>query len=411
MIFVLINAHLFQQFHFNVQKNVPKKSEIIKNVTIDDNCFEDCTSLSKFTCENVENIKINKNSFKGCFKMKEINIKSTKSIELNENCFLEMKCLHNLFFQSNELLIKGHLFDKNQFLSSINIKTNLSLTITKEIFDKCSNLTSIFISSNSTLTILKKNFLQLAYLETLELYGNTIIIEDNCFNKCVNIFIEKYSENIFKIFKIQSNSLIKIGKNCFNELLYLNSIEITGQTVVIHNSCFNRCISLSHCIFSGSSKFFIGNLCFNECSNISTISFSNFDYVEIDSESFIDCANKFSEFNINPSKSINPNDYFYSFQNLVSKTMQTYFVQLDEKSDQFCIDVYLNDTREFQITFFKRMILLSRLNYLGIKPLIGFGFITVNKKCYPAIMRKNSLESLIAKKDPLANSQKYIILL
>ena len=93
------------------------------------------------------------------------------------------------------------------------------LTIPSNAFKECQNLINITLASKSTLMISEENFLNMGYLEKIKMSGNKIIIQDNCFNKCINISsndsYQQYSSNKSLILKSDTNRRFLV-KSCYD---------------------------------------------------------------------------------------------------------------------------------------------------------------------------------------------------
>lgn len=243
-------------------------------ITIERSAFEDCYKLLRIDLpKNV--IKLGQSSFKRCFKLNTINFNDNlKSIE--DMAFYGCKSLKE-FNLPKDVVINGDLVFFNSSVEySINNQITSTIYSPHDIkpyeFSNTDTITELNITKPCTIG--KYAYSSCRNLTSIVVDNPNIIIEDNAFEKCLNLKrvyinaksigkgilsfckqledisiygIETLPEEIFfgceSLKKININDIKNIGKKSFGECFSLESFNFENiQT--IGEKAFSRCESL-----------------------------------------------------------------------------------------------------------------------------------------------------------------------
>ncbi|KAK8840314.1 hypothetical protein M9Y10_030870 [Tritrichomonas musculus] len=288
-----------------------------------ENCFEGCSSLSKFVCEKLCKARICKQAFKGCNKLEEFSYTHAATVIIEDKCFVGLNNLKSILIQSDVVNLNNNWISNCLSVYSVTIESSQHIEVLSRWFQKCNSLASITLICDANLILAEGCFSGLSNLQTLEIKSGQITIENNCINNCFssqdykkNSNSDSYSKNYIKLI---SKSKVTIGSDSFNELPYLGSVEISGDQVNIGNNCFslkkidnfahsienikihsnnvrieNNCFDCLCSLKSfniQSKQVIIGKECFKKCDSLSSFSIPDPSEIFLDSQLFEECSN------------------------------------------------------------------------------------------------------------------------
>lgn len=302
---------------------------IIEKLNIGENCFESCKTLSKFKIQNCQKIIINSDSFKGCENLISFSISKCKNIELQKNILSNNIKLKTFEMEGDNIIFNGNIVNNCSSLKKISIISNHPILISKDSFYHCESLINVIFKTQSILEITQENFC-FAHAEFIQLEGQQIIIGDNCFtsNLSNNTDFDIVSHEKSPLISIKSNSEVLIGKNCFNGLVIIDSIEINSKAIIIKNNCFNKCESLRIIKLISETTLNILNGSFGQLSNLETIDLSG-ENIKIDDNCIQKCFIK---------EKINKSIYSYNHNSVKNTTK----FQFNLKNLKLRVNVLMN---------------------------------------------------------------------
>lgn len=233
---------------FNEKQTLRKIELKGKKEKIDENCFNDCYSLYIFVISGTEKVKIKSNQFFNFINIKEY-------LKLVQNCFLGADELMNLS------IIGGDILNNNDVHSDFPVLLHFSIIQANYVF------------------IEESQFKNSKNIETIKIQSETIIsIGSNCFEKCERL----------KSLKLEADDVF-IGKNCFKNCSSLEIVDFDlASKINMEQFAFSMCLSLVDIFISASSCLFVGENCFSECENLHSVKF-NANHISIKQDSFKKC--------------------------------------------------------------------------------------------------------------------------
>lgn len=365
-----------------------------------------------YSTKDLRNIKIYSDEiyigdfcFSNTSKLNSIEITCTKKLKIGKNCFAN--CCS---------------------LSSISIKNESvdDLIISMDTFYNCKSLVNITIDSKSKLILENDVFSCNKKLEKVNLKGSYVFIGDKCFKDSFTkeeyyqyYYYKNEQIKIYKFLKIESESNVEIGKNCF-EACNIDNFEISGIEVSLKEESFSNCSLLTYFRILNATKVLIEEFSFKNCSNLNTISLDEIGFVSIKPHALFGC-NELKKFYLKLSLIYDAwNDYDIKQTPLKTGNSNNLFISQKKGTEEFFVFKQLlqeNKYNEYLKKFTKQIISLSKNNDLIISVFCGCGLIKLNSmsESYLTIMtryyNKGSLDDVFSKKVQLSDTQKYILIL
>lgn len=239
---------------FQNLRNLKSIGFITDSIILKDNFANECSSLTFITIKsNKGSIIIYSNSFKNSC-LKNVSIHAPK-LKLCSQCFEEMKTLDSIKINSDDLVICSDCF-KNCSLSSFQLQCKNISSLKSDVLSGCKikNFTYIVVGD---LTINNDCLNFGANIFCMGLKANSVNIEKQFLYFPFNSII------------INAVAKIKLCERCFLDSTNLNSIEINGTEIIIDNCCFMNCISLESFIIGNKAEVLsLGTEVFNKCAKL-----------------------------------------------------------------------------------------------------------------------------------------------
>lgn len=325
-----------------------------KTLSIGENCFENCKSLSIIDFKNnLDKITLNSRAFKGCDSLEIFVLNKLNEVEIRKECFKEIPNLKSIAIISKSISLGEKFIQNCKLLSYVKIECENDLTISSNTFDCCQNLNTISLCSSSLLKLKNNSFLDKSELSTIELSGKTVEISPKCFENCTSLtifFIKnsgkiKIDENQFqncnnlsriviqstKTIGPDNDSKIEINDNGFSGAINLNCFEVVGGDIILNNKHFENCSLLekifvenalnivleNRCFFEApkikkveisGKNVSIKQSCFENCSSITDLILKNSDNINLGRRSFYNCSNLKGQIDFTSTKNLNIDD-------------------------------------------------------------------------------------------------------
>ena len=230
------------------------------NITsIDDNAFQNCTSLTNITLPNTLTT-INNNAFFNCTSLTSITLQNglqTIGIGAFENCTK----LTSINIPSTVTTINNFAFFDCTSLTSINIPSTVT-TINNNTFENCTSLTNITLP-NGLQTIGQSAFFNCTSLTSITLPNGLQTIGQSAFFNCTNL-----TSITLK------NGLQTIGQSAFYNCTKLTSINIPSTVTIINDNTFFNCTNLTSITLKNGLQT-IGISAFFNCTSLTSITLPN----------------------------------------------------------------------------------------------------------------------------------------
>ena len=186
-------------------------ADLMKDDTTGNYAFEDCESLENVVINNTQAVSIQEGTFDGCSKLKDVSLFTSspaKSFHIGKYAF------------------------RNTLVETMNF--NVPVTVDEGAFYGCKKLSSVYFKKSAIIGVsafsnaFEKN--SAIPEKKVTFYGVTNTLGESSFDGCTGITALEFSDN---------NSVINIGKNCFNGTSSLNEIEFKGKNVNTSIYAFN----------------------------------------------------------------------------------------------------------------------------------------------------------------------------
>lgn len=259
---------------------------ITHSILLEDNFAEGCKELTfiNIQCE-IGSITIYSSALKSS-KLKNIGLHSPK-VKLCHNCFKGLQNLELIEINSDNLKIGENCFDDCPSLTSFILKVDKKFIVDKNTFIKFNSLKKLKIETKSNLRICIESMSALKKLEEIVICGKIVVIEDSAFNNC---------ESLTSV-KINKSGTIRIGKNQFTNCKKLQTIDIDSTTEIGQNGpstvefgifCFSGATKLKTFTIKGGDVK-ISNDCFKTCSSLTELYFLDVNTIVIEENQFSTC--------------------------------------------------------------------------------------------------------------------------
>lgn len=224
---------------FRLCKNL-KKAVISDKVTeIKEFAFSWCDSLSEVRLsENITRISIS--AFQGCVSLKSITIPQRVTI-IDEQAFSKCTALEEVVLPDTMYWLSNECFDGCESLKEIDIPASVEI-IDAMAFSNCTALAEIRFTENSK----------------MREFG------PNAFDGCTNMRMTAPTP---------FEALERIGGHAFKNCASLESFEICGNVILIGESAFDGCVSLSGEIKIPASLKKFGKKAFADCRSLESVVF------------------------------------------------------------------------------------------------------------------------------------------
>lgn len=311
---------------FKCFKKLQKVELVGKNIEIKDECFYDCSLLKSLIIQKPMNLKIGNDQFFNCLNLTNLKIEAISKIELVCNCFNGAENIEIIQLEAKNVKINDNCFNKCTSLKSLIIQKSRNITIGSNQFINCPNLSKIRLFVNSGLNLGFNCFNGAEKLDTIEIIGGDINIDNdalaNCFSLCY-----------LSIFNVNN---VRIGANQLNNCKIISRIIIeSSSNISIDDEVFLSAKNLNQIILSGKD-IIIGSKCFSNCQNLEKVDFLNANTVDLHSAAFSKCK-KINDLNIFALSSINlDNECFFGNEKLTSVILNSENICIRLKSFQNC---------------------------------------------------------------------------
>ena len=249
-------------------------------ITINNNAFENCTSLTSITIPNSVT-EIYSYSFNGCTSLANVNW-SNSLISINQNAFYGCTSLTSVRFPGSLKTIKQHAFSGctlleriilNEGLTTINHNAFANTAITEmiipdsvttitnnsaynnehdSIFEGCTKLKRVVLGDGLT-TLTEYLFKGLTALEEVVIGNNVITINNNAFDSCTAL------ESV-----VMPDSVAQINNYAFRNT-GLRNVKIPENVHTIGNNVFSDSSKLEYLLFEGTALKSVGSNVTNSC--------------------------------------------------------------------------------------------------------------------------------------------------
>ena len=152
-----------------------------EEVEIGENCFEKCSNLSNAILNISKKLTLKSKAFKECNSLAHLYV-NTKEIVIEDECF---ENIHSLGFKAESISFSDKFVHKCSSLSFIVIQSNQNIEILTSTFQDCNELKNVTIKTLSDLKLKLNCLKNKRKLESIELSGKIVVIEDKCFANCI----------------------------------------------------------------------------------------------------------------------------------------------------------------------------------------------------------------------------------
>lgn len=250
------------------------------------NITKNCPLLSYIAIESENCIEISSNTL-GCANLKFIKLKTSSALKLNDFCFKKLTKLNTIEFFCDIFDVGKKCFSKCFLLTVISLQVISDIKISNEFFLGCKSLKKLILSSKSKIFICDKFMNEANKLETVEISGKQVNIDQNCFNNCQSL----------SKFLITNSGQIELKENQFIECNNLEIISIQCSIINIYKDQICNFKALKHINIESDSNISLKTGCFIGFNNLEDVSLSGVK-ISIKDDCFKNCSN-LKKININ----------------------------------------------------------------------------------------------------------------
>ncbi|KAK8847290.1 hypothetical protein M9Y10_019877 [Tritrichomonas musculus] len=166
-----------------------------KDISIENECFKNCSSLKNIEFKNANKIRLGSSAFYECVNIDDLIFSSLSIIDIDENCFTNSKNIQQIVLNAKNIFIKSESFKNCSSLKSVKLVSLKYKNKQNDEIEEDNEMTSSSYLLIQNITIGDKAFSELNELEEVSIYAeNEVFMNDYCFYmnpklKSVSIFV------------------------------------------------------------------------------------------------------------------------------------------------------------------------------------------------------------------------------